>query len=231
MRTARLIEAYCRFLFASFFVYRNMGHGEALPVYYCNSSFLSSTGLGMADGMYLFESSYTYTFVGARDACKSWPFPAFPQNVTFITSDVMISAPSSIQPSLANLWNPANFNVWLKFLNYTSNEYWIGLGQNVNVATCPSSSISSVYEESWNWTWVDGTPLIRDTKGQGIVFFANDEPSNLGNSEHYGSSWNWLGVRGLNDMGCSASLKALCSLPRNKFVLRELLIFCSQLMR
>jgi hypothetical protein len=184
--------------------------GEAVSLFYCNSSYLTPIGSGMADGMYLFDSVQTYNFIQARDACKAWPYPSGFRNVTFLAGDILNTIPTVVKPSLASLWNPTNFNLWLSFLTTTSNDYWVGVGQDINVTTCPSSAIAGVYENSWNWTWVDGTPMLRDTKGQGLVFFGLGEPYNSGGNEHYGSSY----LDNLNDVPCSNVFRAVCSLPR-----------------
>jgi hypothetical protein len=184
---------------------------ESVSLYYCNSSFL--TPIGMADGMYLFDSVQAYTFIGARDACKAWPFPTGARNVNFLSNDIMTTSPNAIKPSLASLWNPINFNIWKNFLLTSGNDYWVGLGQDINVTTCPNAAITGVYERSWNWTWLDGTPMLRDTKGQGLVWFKLDEPSNNGASEHYGSSY----FDDLNDAVCGNGLRATCSIPRKPF--------------
>jgi hypothetical protein len=191
---------------------------EAVSVYYCNSSYFAQVGTGMVDGMFLFDTvPSNYSFFEARDACKTWPFPVSPRDFSFVSTDVMITSPQSMKPSLASLWSPQNFEVWVNYLYSSGQDFWIGLGQNNNLSSCPSSSssISTVYETSWNWTWLDGTPLLRDSKGQGLVFFASGEPSNSDGIEHYGSSWNW-GSRGLNDLNCNWKLRAICSIPRKK---------------
>jgi hypothetical protein len=187
--------------------------GGAVSLYYCNSSYLTPIGSGMADGMYLFDSVQSYNFIQARDNCKAWAYPAGARNVNFLSGDIMNTNPNAIKPSLASLWNPTNFNIWKNFLATSNNDYWVGLGQDISVTTCPTSSISGVYENSWNWTWVDGTPMLRDTKGQGLVFFKLDEPSNAG-SEHYGASY----LDDLNDASCSVSLRAVCSVPRKRLI-------------
>jgi hypothetical protein len=74
-------------------------------------------------------------------------------------------------------------------MSNSNNNYWVGLGQNVDVTTCPAVLLSGVYENSWNWTWIDGTPLLRDSRGQGLVFFPGSGPSNNGNLEHFGGSY------------------------------------------
>jgi hypothetical protein len=193
----------------------NEACGSGVSLYYCNTSYLTSTGLGMVDGMYLFETPTGYSFIGARDICKTWQFPSPTRIVSFETADIMTNNPGAIQPSLASLSNPNNLNVFVNFLLTSPNDYWIGLGQDVNATTCPGSAISTVYESAWNFTWIDGTPLYRDTKGQGLAYFPMGEPSNNNGNEHYAATYNWGGTNhNLNDAACGNNYRALCSVPR-----------------
>jgi hypothetical protein len=96
----------------------------------------------------------------------------------------MVTNPNALKPSLENLWNVNNFNVWLQILQGTTTNYWIGLWQNINLASCPNAgALPNVFEPSFNWTWLDGTPLLRDSQGQGIAFFGGGEPYNAGVAE------------------------------------------------
>jgi hypothetical protein len=82
----------------------------------------------------------------------------------------------------------------------------------------------TVYETAWNFTWLDGTPLYRDTQGEGLVYFAMNEPSN-GDGEHYGGSWTWGSSRNLNDAGCGNTWKGICSIPRQNSFFVSFLTF------
>jgi hypothetical protein len=111
------------------------------------------------------------------------------------------------QTSLANLWNINNFNTFIAYRNQLNVEFWVGLSQNWGF--CSSTNLSNVYEPSFNWTWADGSPLLRDTKGQGLVFFGSREPIGV-IPEHYASTGGGF----LNDAQCVIGNRAVCSIPR-----------------
>jgi hypothetical protein len=189
----------------------------ALPLYYCNSSYLTPFGSGMFDGMYLFDSIQVYTFVQARNACKNWALPAQYRNVSFVPGDIMNTNPSLIQPDLASLWDIDNFNSWFNIALSLPQDYWLGVAQNFDATLCGNTALPGVFEPSFNWTWADGTPLLRDTKGSGLVFFQLTEPNNYASSNHYGSYLSSL--QRFCDETCQTGYRAACSIPRK-------LLFC-----
>jgi hypothetical protein len=130
--------------------------------------------------------------------------------VTFVPTDITVTNSSMFQTSLANLWNINNFNVWMAYRNLKGVSFWVGLSQYWG--SCVGGALPGVYEPSFNWTWIDGSPLLRDTKGQGLAFFGNMEPNGYLN-EHFGASDNDY----LNDAQCSNGYRAICSIPRESF--------------
>jgi hypothetical protein len=184
-------------------------HSSSVSLYYCNSSFLTTAGPGMIEGMYLVQSTNLYGFSSARDFCKSLSFPLNMRNVSFVSDDLMMTNPSAFQPSLASLSNINNFNIWMSAVQSTGSNYWVGLSQDVNYSNgCQTTALPNIYENSFNWTWFDGTPLLRDSKGQGLPFFTGTgEPNGNG---HYGVIY----LNTLFDSYCTFQAKALCSIPR-----------------
>jgi hypothetical protein len=186
---------------------------SAVPLYYCNSGNLTGQWvLGMADGMYLFMTNTGYQWYGARDTCKTWPTPFNGRNVQFKNGDVMNTNPSLIQPSLAVLKQLNNLNFFLNFSKTMVMDAWIGLGQNIDGSSCSLDPLPNVYESSFNWTWLDGTPLLQDSRGQGLVYFGAWITNNA-NSAHARSD----AYSSIVDARCDGWYAALCSIPRTLF--------------
>jgi hypothetical protein len=184
---------------------------SAVPLYYCNTKNLTALMTGV--GNFFFDSRTSLTWDNSWDKCRNWAIPSGYQNATFASGDVMnIPNQTMIMTNLASLWNMDNFNMVKAYTQGNLTSFWLGLSQS-QVKPAVTTALSGIYEPAYNWTWTDGTPLLRDTKGEGLVYFSAGQPDNGGaTKEHYGG-WYW-NYNLFNDFPGDYLLPAICSIPR-----------------
>jgi hypothetical protein len=156
-----------------------------------------------------FTSDVRLDWFGSREYCKN-PSEFSQGGREFAQDDPAVN----MRPDLAVLTNPANYEKVLTFVTNQRAEYFVGLRQG-NATSCSSPAQSNIFEPSFNWTWVDGTPLIRSSNDHDLVYFGQSQPDG-GNSvsrEDYGSFFGVGAEYFLNDLVCSSMILAICAIP------------------
>jgi hypothetical protein len=176
-------------------------------LYNCSNG-TSASGLFLGDGYFFFDYGTTADgWFDARSKCQL--------NISTVKTADFVSGDSAIvqKPDLAILWKVSNYKLALSMAKSNDRNYHVGLSQgNIDSSNC-DSYLPSIFEPSFNWTWIDQTPLLWDTEGQGLVFFEQYEPVG-GDTENVGGFYKST-VSFLNSQGCSVQNPPLCGIPGN----------------